>query len=102
MPLEQLCYTPKDETMTGDEHPNTYVLMVDSEMYEKQKKDKSIPNAQVVDSFDLLKYEVPGKSGRLVRPSKREIEDVFKTANEDAVVAFMLANGEPHGKKGAM
>jgi len=84
--------------MTGDEHPHTFVLMVDSEMLEKQKKDPSIPIAEVVDSFDILKYEIPGKSGRLVRPSKRELEDVFKTKNEDDIVAFMLSNGELHGK----
>jgi hypothetical protein len=53
MQLEQLIYTKSDIT-TSDEHPCTFVLMVDGDMYEKQKKDKSIPLASVVDSFDIL------------------------------------------------
>jgi hypothetical protein len=53
MTLSQLVYT-KNEVTTSDEHPSTFVLMVDSDMYEKQKRDKSIPLATIVDSFDIL------------------------------------------------
>ena len=53
MTLSQLVYT-KHEINTSDEHPSTFVLMVDSDMYEKHKKDKSIPLATIVDSFDIL------------------------------------------------
>lgn len=53
MTLSQLVYTKHDIT-TSVEHPHTFVLMVDDDMYEKQKTDKSIPLASIVDSFDLL------------------------------------------------
>jgi ribosome maturation protein Sdo1 len=72
--------------------------MVQPDMHEKYKKDKSIALANVVDSFDVLKYELPGRSGKMVMPSKSEIEEVFGTTKEDEVVKFMLEHGEPHGK----
>ena len=53
MPLSQLIYT-KPDVVTSDDHPSTFVLVVDSDMFEKHKKDKSIPLANVVDSFDIL------------------------------------------------
>lgn len=97
MPLSELIYTPHD-TLTSDERPHTFVLMVDPEMYAKQKKDKSIPLAEVVGSFQVLKYELPGRSGKMVKPSRREVEDVFGTTNEDNLVSFMLEKGKLHGK----
>lgn len=53
MPLQQLIYT-KDEVQTSSENPATFILMVDADMYERHKKDKSIAIANVVDSFDIL------------------------------------------------
>lgn len=73
------------------------VLMVDSESYEKYKKDSSVPIAEVVDSFDVLKYD-QGKSGHLDRPSQAEIKDTFGTTNENEIVEFMLKNGQLHGE----
>lgn len=97
MKLEQLTYT-NHEVETSDEHPNTFVLMVYPEMHEKQKKDKSIPLAEVVGSFQIHKFDRPGsKSGMLVKPSKREFEEAFGTTNVDELVQFMLDNGEQHG-----
>lgn len=74
-------------------------MMVDDEMYELQKKDKSIPLAQVVDNFQIFMYETPGKSGKLVKPSQAEIEAAFGTTNPDVLCQFMLINGQPHGHK---
>lgn len=53
MTLSQLIYT-KTDVETSDQNPSTFVLVVDSDMFEKHKKDKSIPVASVVDSFDIL------------------------------------------------
>ena len=53
MPLSQLIYTNPD-VVTSDDHPSTFMLVVDSEMFEKHKKDKSIPLANVVDSFEIM------------------------------------------------
>jgi ribosome maturation protein Sdo1 len=97
MKLEQLTYT-KHEVGTSDEHPNTFVLMVDPEMHEKHKRDKSIPLAEVVGSFQIYKFDHPGsKSGMLLKPSKREYEEAFGTTNADELVQFMLENGKHHG-----
>jgi len=95
MPLE-LIFTPQ-ERVTSNDHPHTFVLMVEEEAYERQKSDKSIPIAEVVDDFSLYRYENPGHSGRKTKPSKREIEDAFGTTNEDLLCEFMLINGIPNG-----
>lgn len=97
MKLEQLTYT-NHEVESSDEHPNTFVLMVDPEMHEKHKRDKSIPLVDVVGSFQLHKFAHPGsKSGMLLKPSKREFKEAFGTTNADELVKFMLENGEHHG-----
>lgn len=94
--MQQLVYTPGDK-QTSNDQLSTMVLMVDVPMYEKYKKDKSsVPMVNVVDSFDVLRYN-NGKSGTLVRPSKAELEHVFGTSNEDEIVKIMLENGELHG-----
>ena len=93
MKLEQLAYTP-EHTLTSDEKPHTYVIFVDEDMYEKYQRDSSVPMVNVVDSFDVFKYELPGRSGKLVHPSRREVEDDFGLKNMDDVVAFMLKNGK--------
>ena len=96
MTLEQLTYTPNKD-QSSNERPETMVMMVDDDMLLKYQKDPSIPLAQVVDSFDVYKYDA-GRSGRLGRPSKQEIVDTFGTSNDDEIVKFMLENGQVHGK----
>lgn len=95
--IERLTFTPsKDDA--PDEHPHTMVLMVNVEMYERYQKDKSIAVADVVDSFDIFMYDAPGKNGKLGRPSKRELSDVFGTTKEDEIAAFMLEKGRLEGR----
>lgn len=96
MPLEQLTYTSA-EKQTSNDHNSTFALMVDNDMLKKYKKDKSIPLAQVVDSFDVFKFD-DGSSGKLGRPTKLELTETFGTSNDDDVVKFMLENGNCHGK----
>ncbi|KAL7575150.1 hypothetical protein ACA910_018643 [Epithemia clementina (nom. ined.)] len=91
----ELIFTPPHRE-TSNEHPKTFVLMVDEETYQAQQRDKSIPLARVVDNFTIYRYENPGKSGKLVTPSQREIEDAFGTTNQDVLCQFMLINGVPH------
>lgn len=97
MTICELTYTPSD-VPTSQEHPHTMVLMVDPDALKRYEKDKSIALASVVDSFTVMRYDNPGKVGKLVRPSRRELEDTFNTTNEDEIVKFMLSNGELHGK----
>ena len=40
MPIEKLIYTPSNVS-TSAEHPHTFVMMVDEEMYEKQKNARN-------------------------------------------------------------
>ena len=92
MPLEQLTYTPK-EGLTANEHPSTMVLMVHTDQLERYRKDKTVPLVEVVDSFEVFKYETPGHSGKLAHPSKAELKNCFGTTNETEIVQFMLENG---------
>ena len=95
MNLEQLTYTPHDK-QTSNEHPSTMVMMVDETMLRKYRKDPSVPIAEVMNSFDIFKYET-GRSGLLGKPSKQEIEETFGTTNDTAIAEFMLKNGSIHG-----
>ena len=75
------------------------VLLVDPDMLQKYRAgDKSIPLASIVDSFEVFKYETPGKEGRLAHPSKTELMSAFDTNNETKIVEFMLAHGQLPGK----
>lgn len=94
--IEQLAYTSGDVTTSNDDPP-TMIIMVDDEMLQKYKKDKSIPLAQVVDSCDIHRFEA-GKSGKLVTPFANELQETFGTTRDDEIVKFMLNNGTPHGK----
>ena len=95
-PTTKLVYTPH-ERLTSTEHPSSYVLLVDPDAYQRYKVDSSIPLAQVVDDFSVFKYENPGLSGTVERPSKRELDEVFGTEHNDDVVRYMLEHGRPHG-----
>jgi hypothetical protein len=92
--LEKLIYIPHGRV---NEHPLTMVLMVDGEAFGKYKKDHSIPLAEVVDSFDVLKYENPGTAGLLNKPSYQELNDVFGTTDEYKIVEYMLEYGTLSG-----
>ena len=93
---EQLTYTPPAKV---NEHPNTMVLLVDPDMLQKYRGgDTSIPLAAIVDSFEIFKFDAPGKEGRLAHPSKAELQAAFDTTNETKIVEFMLAHGQLPGK----
>ena len=99
MPLEQVIFTPNTGA-TSNDHPPTFVLMVDNDSYEKYLKDSTaVPLANVVESFDILKYENHGRSGQLVQPSKREIQEHFGTTNQDEVASMMLRKGKKRDKR---
>ena len=93
--LDQVTYTPTSSD--ANDHPFTYIVMVDQEAYQKRQKDSSsIALANVVDSFEILRYELPGKSGKMVKPSDKELKDVFGTSNDVSVVEKILAEGSLH------
>lgn len=94
--LAELTYTPHNDIQTSNDNPSTMVLMVHTDTFHQYEKDKSIPLAQVVDSFDIFKYQ-HGRSGKLAKPSQRELEDTFGTTKEDVIVQIMLEKGKLHG-----
>lgn len=97
MPTQKLTYTPH-HTKAND-HPNTMVLLVDEEAFDKYVAgDKTIPLAEVVDSFDVMKFTNPGREGTLGKPSKAELEAAFGTSKAEDIAEFMINNGSIHGK----
>jgi len=94
--IEQLLYQPSSEPRAS-----AFVMMVDEDSYRQYKKDKSaVPVAQVMDSFEVFKYDNPGTSGQLSKPSRRELQDAFGTTNEMGLAEIFLERGELHGQHG--
>lgn len=93
--LQQLIYTPPPGD--ANEKPFTFLIMVDEEAYDKRRKDgSSIAIANVVDSFEVMRYDNPGKSGKIVKPANRELEEVFGTSDEMTVAEKILDEGTIH------
>lgn len=95
--LGQVVYTPNDVATSGENNP-TMVLMVDTNAYQQWRADKSsIAIANVVDSFEVLKYD-SGRTGLLNKPSKAELQTMFNTTKQDQIVEFIMEHGELHHK----
>jgi hypothetical protein len=89
---QQLTYSSPHVTGSAASHP-TMILMVDVQSYELWNKDRtSVPIADVVDSYDVLKYE-SGRSGIINKASKSELDATFGTTNVDKIIEFMLEHG---------
>ncbi|GAA6058024.1 hypothetical protein JCM3770_003977 [Rhodotorula araucariae] len=54
--------------------------------------DRTVPLVDIVDSFEIF-HTGQGSQGLLRRPSKQELETVFETTNEDAIVEIILSKG---------
>ncbi|BGP44961.1 hypothetical protein JCM10450v2_000776 [Rhodotorula kratochvilovae] len=52
----------------------------------------TVPLVDIVDSFDIF-HTGQGSQGLLRRPSKQELETVFETSNEDAIIEIILTKG---------
>jgi len=73
-------------------------MMVNSEEYQKYKKgETTIPIAEVLDSFDVFRFDGKGKEGIMSRPSSSQLKDAFGSTNDMAIAEFFLKNGEIHG-----
>jgi ribosome maturation protein Sdo1 len=92
MTIEHLLYTPQDS-----HPPSTMVMLVDDDMLEKYQRGDDVDVSQVIDSRDVFKYE-NGKHGKLIHPSKSEIESAFGTTKINDEAIFMLKNGSVHGR----
>lgn len=72
-----------------------FIVFVDSvEDLNAWKGDKSIPLAQVVNSFKIMLTHKQGAQGQLDGASKASLENEFGTSNEDEVIIKILEQGQ--------
>ncbi|GAA5922621.1 hypothetical protein JCM1841_006755 [Sporobolomyces salmonicolor] len=61
----------------------------------------SVPLIEIVDSFEVF-HTGQGAQGLLARPSKQQLETVFETTNEDAIVEIVLSKGRLESSDGPL
>lgn len=70
------------------------MLIVNGDEYQKWiKGDKTIPLADVVDSFDVF-HTGQGSQGIMGRASKQQLETVFSTSKDVDVALQILERGQ--------
>ncbi|CAG8624384.1 6853_t:CDS:2 [Ambispora leptoticha] len=62
----------------------------------KWRKDKTIPLADVIQTFDVYEITNGGNEGIAGRPSKQRLENTFGTSNLDEVIEQILEQGTIH------
>lgn len=73
-----------------------FIVFVESpEDLEAWKTDRSIPLAQVVNSFKIMLTHKHGAQGQMDGASKASLENEFGTSNEDEVIKKILLQGQP-------
>ncbi|GAA5902631.1 hypothetical protein JCM5296_000727 [Sporobolomyces johnsonii] len=78
------------------------VIIADRQAAEKWVAgDRSVPLIEIVDSFDVF-HTGQGAQGLLSRPSKQQLETVFETTNEDAIVEIVLSKGRLESSDGPL
>lgn len=71
-----------------------FQVIVNGEEYRKWKAgDKTIPLTEVVDAFEVF-HTGQGAQGILGKPSKQQLDTIFGTHNDTAVVEQILEKGE--------
>jgi len=76
-----------------------YLVIVDEAEYKKWQEDKSVAITLVVDSFAVF-HSGQGSQGKLMTPSKQQLEAIFDTSKVDEVVEVILKKGELKGGEG--
>ncbi|KAL2435069.1 hypothetical protein ABEF95_012798 [Exophiala dermatitidis] len=73
-----------------------FIVIVESpEDLAAWKKDKSIPLAQVVNSFKIMVTHKHGAQGQMDGASKASLENEFGTSDEDQIIRKILEEGQP-------
>jgi ribosome maturation protein Sdo1 len=86
--LTKVVYKP--DTQSTDE----FIVIVDPTEYKKWKEgDRTIPLAEVVDSFKVF-YSNQGAQGILGTPSKQQLDTVFGTTKDVDVMTQILEKGK--------
>jgi len=77
-----------------------FIIIVNPEEYKKWKSgDKSVPLADVVDSFDIF-HSTQGSQGYLGRASNQQLENTFGTSKDVDVVEILLEKGKEQSGEG--
>lgn len=86
--LTKVVYKP--DTQSTDE----YIVIVNPSQYKKWKEgDRTIPLAEVVDSFQVF-YSNQGAQGILGKPSDQQLDNIFGTTNDIDVMTQVLEKGK--------
>ncbi|KAK5074170.1 hypothetical protein LTR64_006684 [Lithohypha guttulata] len=71
-----------------------FIVFVESvEDYEKWKGDRSVPLAQVVDSFKIFITHKHGAQGQLDGASKQTLQNEFGSSKEEDAIIKILESG---------
>jgi len=82
--------TYKPDPQSTDE----FIMIVNKEEYQKWKKgDKTIPLAEVVESFQIF-FSNQGHQGHLGQASRQQLDTVFGTHKDIDVAEQLLEKGE--------
>jgi len=86
----------KPDTHLTDE----YIIIVNPVEYKKWKSgERSIPLAEVVESFEIFHSSSQSSEGYL-RPSKQQLENTFGTSKDIDVVQKLLERGKEQSAEG--
>ncbi|KIL70279.1 hypothetical protein M378DRAFT_156375 [Amanita muscaria Koide BX008] len=82
------------------EKPDEFIVIINPPEYKKWKEgDKSIPLAEVLDSFEIF-HSNQGSQGILGRPSKQQLDTYFGTNDDTKVITTILQKGREHSSDG--
>ncbi|WFD35127.1 hypothetical protein MCUN1_001976 [Malassezia cuniculi] len=91
MTVNKVVYKP-DSQQTDE-----FIVLVHSELYDKWSKgDRTIPLADVVDSFEVF-HCATGTQGILGKASNQQLDNVFGTHKDVDVVTQILEKGQHLG-----
>ncbi|ORX92739.1 hypothetical protein K493DRAFT_285475 [Basidiobolus meristosporus CBS 931.73] len=88
---QQIVFADKEKS------DSEFVVYVNPDIYSKWKSDKSIPITDVVQTFNVYVTRGGGNTGVSETPSHQELDSVFDTANNTAVVEHILLHGSLKG-----
>ncbi|KAK9702817.1 hypothetical protein K7432_011056 [Basidiobolus ranarum] len=77
-----------------------FFIYINPDVYTKWKSDKTIPITDVVQAFNVYTTRGGGNTGVAETPSHQELDTVFGTSNNTAVVEHILKHGVVKGTGG--
>ncbi|ORX90197.1 DUF1960-domain-containing protein [Basidiobolus meristosporus CBS 931.73] len=88
---QQIVFADKEKS------DSEFVVFINSDIYSKWRSDKSISITDVVQTFNVYITRSGGHTGVSETPSHQELDTVFGTSNNTAVVEHILKHGTLKG-----